>query len=62
MSNTTYEPLTGDALLERIKQLGDVSKEEVFRACGYTEARVFYEELLKAKGLTESPILFGDVT
>jgi SpoVK/Ycf46/Vps4 family AAA+-type ATPase len=53
-------PLTGDALLQRVKELGDISKEELVRACGYVGTRAdgservnftaFYEALLNAKG------------
>jgi AbrB-like transcriptional regulator len=34
-SKKTNEPLTGEALLTKVKQLGDLSKEEKARACGY---------------------------
>jgi hypothetical protein len=30
------EPLTGTALLEKVKQLGNLSKEEKAKACGYS--------------------------
>jgi hypothetical protein len=36
MSTTNQpEPLTGEALLEKVKSLGNLSKEEKARACGY---------------------------
>ncbi len=33
--NKNPEPLTGEDLIERVKQLGDKSKEEKARECGY---------------------------
>lgn len=30
------KPLTGDALIKKIKELGNLSKEEKARACGYS--------------------------
>jgi hypothetical protein len=54
--------LTGSDLLAKIKELGDVSKSDLVRACGYVstkkdgEERVnftaFYEALLEAKGVS----------
>lgn len=54
-------PLTGDALLARVKELSNLSKTEMVQACGYatkdksgkmrTNFTAFYEELLKAKGI-----------
>ncbi|WP_107668641.1 AbrB family transcriptional regulator [Cyanothece sp. BG0011] len=32
---TQDKPLTGHALVEKVKELGDLSKEEKARACGY---------------------------
>ncbi|MDJ0599447.1 MAG: AbrB family transcriptional regulator [Crocosphaera sp.] len=32
---TQDKPLTGQALVEKVKELGDLSKEEKARACGY---------------------------
>lgn len=56
------EPLTGDALLARVKQLGSASKAELARGCGYagpgngraerTNYAAFYEALLAAKGVS----------
>ncbi|MEB3351523.1 MAG: AbrB family transcriptional regulator [Cyanobacteriota bacterium] len=53
--------LTGTELLTRVKELGDVSKSELVRSCGYVSAKkdgserlnftAFYEALLEAKGL-----------
>lgn len=56
----SIEPLTGPALLAKIKELGDVSKSELVRSCGYYSTKSdgserlnftgFYEALLEAKG------------
>jgi AbrB-like transcriptional regulator len=36
MSNTkTIEPLVGEELLQKVKELGNVSREEKARECGY---------------------------
>ncbi|MEB3354094.1 MAG: AbrB family transcriptional regulator [Cyanobacteriota bacterium] len=57
--------LTGSDLLAKVKELGDVSKSELVRSCGYVSSKkdgserlnftAFYEALLEAKGLS-----FGD--
>lgn len=54
--------LTGPDLLARVKELGDVSKSELVRNCGYVSKKkdgserlnftAFYEALLEAKGLS----------
>jgi hypothetical protein len=54
--------LTGSELLAKVKELGDVSRSELVRQCGYVSARkdggkrlnftAFYEALLQAKGLS----------
>jgi hypothetical protein len=54
--------LTGAELLAKVKELGDVSKSELVRGCGYVSAKKdggprlnftsFYEALLEAKGLS----------
>ncbi|MEB3350273.1 MAG: AbrB family transcriptional regulator [Cyanobacteriota bacterium] len=54
--------LTGAELLARIKELGDVPKSDLARACGYVSQRsdgserlnftAFYDALLKAKGIS----------
>jgi hypothetical protein len=54
--------LTGSDLLARVKELSDVSKSELVRACGYVSTKkdgserlnftAFYEALLEAKGMT----------
>lgn len=53
--------LTGADLLAKLKELGDVSKSDVVRACGYVSTKkdgserlnftAFYEALLNAKGV-----------
>jgi len=54
--------LTGADLLAKVKELGDASKSELVRACGYVSSKkdggerlnftAFYEALLEAKGLS----------
>ena len=54
--------LTGADLLAKVKELGDVSKSELVRSCGYVSSKkdgserlnftAFYEALLEAKGLS----------
>tara|TARA_S200000501_G_scaffold243732_1_gene228212 strand:+ start:167 stop:856 length:690 start_codon:yes stop_codon:yes gene_type:complete len=54
------EMLTGSDLLSKVKELGDVSKSDLVRACGYVSTKkngserlnftAFYEALLEAKG------------
>jgi hypothetical protein len=53
--------LTGSDLLAKVKELGDASKSDLVRACGYVSTKkdgserlnftAFYEALLNAKGL-----------
>jgi len=53
--------LTGSDLLAKVKELGDVSKSDLVRACGYVSTKKnggerlnftsFYEALLEAKGV-----------
>ncbi len=53
--------LTGADLLARVKELGEASKSELVRGCGYVSAKndgverlnftAFYEALLEAKGV-----------
>ena len=53
--------LTGSDLLAKVKEMGDVSKSDLVRACGYVSSKkdgaerlnftAFYEALLDAKGL-----------
>jgi hypothetical protein len=54
--------LTGAELLARIKELGDASKSDLVRGCGYVSTKkdgserlnftAFYEALLEAKGVS----------
>ena len=54
--------LTGGDLLNKVKELGDVSKSDLVRACGYVSTKKdggerlnftsFYEALLEAKGVS----------
>jgi hypothetical protein len=54
--------LTGSELLAKVKELGDVSKSDLVRSCGYVSAKkdgserlnftAFYEALLGAKGMS----------
>ena len=53
--------LTGSDLLTKVKDLGDVSKSDLVKACGYVSEKkdggdrlnftAFYEALLEAKGI-----------
>ncbi len=53
--------LTGSDLLSKVKELGNVSKSDVVKACGYVSTKkgggdrlnftAFYEALLEAKGV-----------
>ena len=53
--------LTGADLLAKVKELGDVSKSDLVRGCGYVSTKkdgterlnftAFYEALLEAKGM-----------
>jgi hypothetical protein len=53
--------LTGSDLLAKVKELGDASKSELVRQCGYVSTKkdgserlnftAFYEALLEAKGM-----------
>ena len=62
--NTTFFyliMLTGSDLLAKVKELGDASKSDLVRACGYVSTKknggerlnftAFYEALLEAKGI-----------
>ena len=54
--------LTGSDLLAKVKELGDVSKSDLVKACGYVSTKkdggdrlnftAFYEALLDAKGVS----------
>ena len=53
--------LTGSELLAKVKELGDASKSDLVRSCGYVSTKkdgserlnftAFYEALLEAKGV-----------
>lgn len=53
--------LSGNDLLAKVKELGDISKSDLVRACGYVSTKkngserlnftAFYEALLEAKGV-----------
>jgi hypothetical protein len=53
--------LTGTDLLAKVKEMGDVNKSDLVRACGYVSTKkdgserlnftAFYEALLNAKGM-----------
>lgn len=59
--NAVESPLTGPDLIAKVKELGDVSKTELVRGCGYVSIKkdgterlnftAFYEALLDAKGV-----------
>ncbi|MBC7516702.1 MAG: AbrB family transcriptional regulator [Alkalinema sp. FL-bin-369] len=65
MAETATAPLTGKALLQKIKELSNVPRREAARRCGYysttksKETRVnltgFYDALLSAKGYALDP-------
>ncbi|MCP9808976.1 AbrB family transcriptional regulator [Cyanobium sp. HWJ4-Hawea] len=54
--------LTGSDLLSKVKELGDISKSDLVRSCGYVSSKKdgserlnftsFYEALLEAKGVS----------
>lgn len=57
----TASQLVGPELLAKVKELGDINKSDLVRACGYVSTKkdgserlnftAFYEALLDAKGL-----------
>ena len=61
--------LTGAELLAKVKDLGDVSKSDLVRACGYVSEKkdgaerlnftAFYEALLDAKGVSLGGVIAG---
>ena len=60
-TTATFTILAGPELLAKVKELGDVSKSELVRECGYLSTKkdgserlnftAFYEALLNAKGV-----------
>ncbi|GAB4345441.1 MAG: AbrB family transcriptional regulator [Leptolyngbyaceae cyanobacterium] len=65
MADTPTTPLTGKALLQKVKELSHLSRRETAKRCGYytvtknSQTRVnltdFYDALLVAKGLPLDP-------
>ncbi len=65
MTETATAPLTGKSLLQKIKELSDLSRRETAKRCGYytvtknKQVRVnltdFYDALLAARGIPLSP-------
>jgi hypothetical protein len=65
MADTKTPPLTGKALLHKVKELSHLPKRETARECGYysvtkdNQVRVnltdFYDALLAARGISLSP-------
>ncbi len=61
MQNTNLM-LTGSEMLAKVKELGDASKSDLVRSCGYVSTKkdggerlnftAFYEALLEAKGVS----------
>ena len=64
ISKRSFSILTGSDLLAKVKELGDVSKSDLVRECGYVSNKkdggerlnftAFYEALLDAKGVNLS--------
>ncbi len=65
MSETATAPLTGKALLQKVKELSHLSRRETAKRCGYytttkdSQTRVnltdFYDAVLAAKGVPLDP-------
>ena len=65
MSETTIAPLTGKALLQKVKELSHLPRRETAKRCGYysttkdNQTRVnltdFYDAVLAAKGVPLDP-------
>ncbi len=65
MASASSQPLTGKALLQKLKELPHLSRREIAKACGYyTEGRggrarvnltEFYDAILAAKGIPINP-------
>lgn len=61
MAQKTPQILSGGDLLAKVKELGEASKSDLVRACGYVSTKkdgterlnytAFYEALLEAKGM-----------
>lgn len=64
-TNPQFTMLTGTDLLAKVKELGDASKSDLVRSCGYVSTKkdgserlnftAFYEALLEAKGVSVGP-------
>ena len=62
LTTTIFVMLKGSDLLTKVKELGDVSKSDLVRGCGYVSTKkdgterlnftAFYEALLEAKGVS----------
>lgn len=62
---TSSTPLTGKALLQKVKSLGNISRRETAKLCGYytttkdeqmrANMTDFYDALLAAKGISLDP-------
>jgi AbrB family looped-hinge helix DNA binding protein len=65
MTETTMAPLTGKALLQKVKELSHLPRRETAKRCGYytttrnNQTRVnltdFYDAILEARGIPLSP-------
>ena len=65
MTETATAPLTGKALLQKVKELSDLSRRERAKRCGYytvtknNQTRInltdFYDAILGARGIPLSP-------
>lgn len=65
MANTKIAPLTGKALLQRVKELSHLNKRDIAKECGYytvtkddqtrTNLTGFYDALLEARGISLDP-------
>lgn len=65
MTETTTAPLTGKALLQKVKELSRLPRRETAKRCGYytttknNQTRVnltdFYDAILEARGIPLSP-------
>ncbi|MGF1492619.1 MAG: AbrB family transcriptional regulator [Microcoleaceae cyanobacterium] len=70
MPTTADAPLTGKALLQKVKESADLPRRETAKLCGYysvtkdNQVRVhlteFYNALLKARGIPLSPDVVKD--
>jgi hypothetical protein len=71
-TEATPGALRGTALLAKVKEMGEASKSDLVRACGYVSAKkdgaerlnftAFYEAVLQAKGVTLGEGASSDVS